>query len=62
MVSQSVQQSGRHAFALENLAPVAEREVTGDQQAAAFVAIGENLKQKFGSRSAERQVAKFVDD
>ena len=44
MVSQSVQQCGRHAFALEDLAPVAEREVAGDQQALAFVAVGEDLE------------------
>lgn len=62
MVSQAVQQSGRHAFSLEDLSPVAERKVAGDQQAATFVTIGEHLKQKFSSGSAERQVSEFIDD
>ena len=61
-MSQPIQQSSRHAFSLEDLAPVAERQVAGDQQAATFVTIGEDLKQKFGSSSTERQVAKFIDD
>ena len=42
MVSQAVQQSGRHAFSLEDLSPVAERKVAGDQQAATFVPICED--------------------
>ncbi len=60
MVSESIQQSGRHAFALEDLAPVAEGEVAGDQQAATFVTFGEHLKQKFGSGPTERQIAQLI--
>ncbi|MFT5324336.1 MAG: hypothetical protein ACI8P0_002197 [Planctomycetaceae bacterium] len=62
MVGESIQQGRRHAFALEDLAPVAKREVAGDQQAAAFVAVGEDLEQQLGSGPTERQVAQFVDD
>ena len=62
MVREPVQQGRRHAFALEDLVPVAEREVAGDQQAAAFVAVGEHLEQEFGPRAAERQIAEFIDD
>ena len=61
-MSQPIQQGGRHAFSLEDLAPVAERKVAGDQQAATLVTIDEDLKQKFGSGSAERQITQFVDD
>ncbi len=62
MVREPVQQGGGHAFALEDLVPVAEREIAGDQQAAAFVAVGEHLEQQLGSGAAERQVAEFIDD
>ena len=62
MVGESIQQSGGHAFALEDLIPVAEGQVAGDQQAAAFVTIGEDLEEQFGSGSAEGQVAEFVHD
>ena len=44
-VRQAVQSCGRHPFALEDLAPVAEGQIAGDQQAAAFVAVGEDLEQ-----------------
>lgn len=61
-MSEAVQQSGRHAFSLEDLAPIAERQVAGDQQTATFVAISEYLKQKLGSGSTERQVAELIDN
>ncbi len=38
MMSQPVQQGGRHAFALEHLAPVVEHKVAGDQQTLPLVA------------------------
>lgn len=62
MVRESIQQGCRHAFALEDLAPFTEGQVAGDQQAAAFVAIGEDLEQQLGSGAAEREVAEFVHD
>ncbi len=62
MVRQAVQQGRCHAFALEDLTPVAERQVAGQQQAAAFVAVGENLKQQLCAAAAERQVSEFIHD
>lgn len=62
VMSQPIQKSGRHAFALENLAPVAERKVACQQKAAAFVTIGEDLKQQFRAAPTERQVPQFVHD
>ena len=62
MVSQSVQESSRHALALEDLTPVAEGEVACDEKTATFVAFGEYLKQQFRARTTERQVAQFVHD
>ena len=62
MVRQAVQQSGRHAFALEDLAQVAERQVAGQQQTAAFIAICEDLKQQLRTAATERQVSPFIHD
>ena len=61
-VGQAVQSCGRHPLAVEDLAPVAEGQIAGDQQAAAFVAVGEDLEQQLGSGAAERQVAEFIAD
>jgi len=47
MVRQAVQQSRCHAFALEDLAEVAERQVVGQRQAAVFITLCEDLKQQF---------------
>ncbi len=54
---QAVQKCRRHPFALEDLAPVGEAKVGRDQQAPAFVAIGEDLKEKFRADSTERDIA-----
>ena len=62
MMRQAIQQGRRHAFALEDLAPVAERKVAGQQKAAAFVTIGEDLKQQFRAAPTERQVPEFIHD
>ncbi|APZ91563.1 hypothetical protein Fuma_01152 [Fuerstiella marisgermanici] len=53
MVSQPIEQRGRHAFSLEDLAPVAEGKVAGDQQAAAFVAVGKYLEQQLRAGATE---------
>lgn len=47
IVRQAVQQSRCHAFALEDLAEVAERQVVGQRQAAVFITLCEDLKQQF---------------
>ena len=62
VVSQAVQQSGRHAFALKDLTPVAERQIAGQQQAAAFVAVREDLKQQLRTAATERQITQFIHD
>ena len=61
-VGEAVQQGRRHPLALEDLAPFAEGQVAGDQDAAALVAVGEDLEQQFGPAAAEAQVAQLVDD
>jgi hypothetical protein len=55
-----VEQGGGHAFALEDLAPVAEGQVAGDQQAGPLVAVGEDLEEQFGAAAAEREIPEFI--
>ncbi len=62
VVCQAVQQCCGHAFALKDLAPVAERQIACQQQAATFVAVGENLKQQLRTAATERQVTQLVHD
>lgn len=62
MVCDAVQKRRRHAFALEDLAPIAEGQVAGNHQASAFVAVGEDLEQQLRSRPAERQVTQLIHD
>lgn len=62
MMRQPIQQGRRHAFALEDLAPIAEGKIARQQKTAAFVAIGKNLKQEFRTAAAERQITEFVHD
>src|SRR5215210_3531031 len=46
----------------EYLGPLAERQVGGDDQAAAFVSFGEDLEDEFGGAVGQREVAKLVED
>jgi hypothetical protein len=46
----------------EDLGPLAERQVGGDDQRAAFVALGEDLEDEFGSAVGQREVSEFVKD
>ncbi len=59
---QPIQQGRRHTFALEDLPPIAERKIARQQKTAAFVAIGENLKQQLRTAAAERQITEFIHD
>jgi hypothetical protein len=46
----------------EDLGPFAEGQVGGDDQAAAFVALGEDLEDELGGAVGQREVAELVDD
>ena len=61
-VGQPVEQGGGHAFALEDLAPIAEGQVAGDQQAGPLVTVGKELEEQLRTRTTERQVAELVAD
>jgi len=53
---QPVQQGRGHPFALEDLPPVSEHQIAGDQQAGPLVAVGEDLGEQFCTGAAEGQV------
>ena len=42
-MGQPVQQGRRHAFALEDLAPLAERQIAGNQQTGTIITVSENV-------------------
>ena len=46
----------------EDPGPLAEGQVGGDDQAAAFVAFGEDLEDELGGAVWEREVAELVED
>ena len=46
----------------EHLGPLAERQVGGEDQAAAFVAFGEDLEDELGGAVGQGQVAQLVTD
>ena len=45
----------------EHLGPFAERQVGGDDQAGAFVSVGEDLEDELGAAVGQREVAELVD-
>ena len=59
---QAVQKGCCHAFALEDLPPVAERKIARQQQTSAFVTISKNLKQQLRTAATEGQVPQFIHD
>ncbi len=62
VMGQAVQQGRRHAFALEDLAPLTERQIAGDQETGPLIPIRKDLEQQFGAGPAERQVSQFIAD
>ena len=61
VVQQPIEDSGGHHCVTEHLAPLADRPVAGLQQAAAFVAAGDQLEEQVGRTRLRRQVAQLVD-
>ena len=61
-MGQSVEKCGRHPLALEDLAPLAERQVARHQDAAALVAVGKDAEQQLHAAAAHRDVAQLVAD
>src|SRR5277367_6664591 len=62
VMGQAVEQRRRHPFPLEDLVPLAERQIRRHQQAASLVTIPEDAEQQLDSTTAHRHVAQLVDD
>src|SRR5271154_5367331 len=62
VMGQSVQESRRHPLPLEDLVPLAERQVARHQDTAALVAVGEDPEQEFDPATAHRDVSQLVAD
>lgn len=52
-VREPVQQRPGHALSLEDLAPIAERQVTGDQQAGSLVAVAKDPEQELDAAATK---------
>ena len=61
-MQQAVEDGGGDDGIAEHLAPLAEGLVGGEQDAAAFVAGGDELEEQGGAEFVEREVAELVDD
>lgn len=61
MVHQPIDDGGSHIVVPEHRSPAGEFEVGGDDQAAFFVAVGDDLEQQSGPFGVDREVAQFVD-
>ena len=61
-MQQPVQDGRGHDRVAEHVAPVTERLIRGQQNAAAFVTCGNDLEQQMGGARRHRQVAELVDD
>ena len=62
VVGQTVQQRRGHPFPLEDLVPLAERQIAGHQDAAAIIAVGEDAEQQLDPAAAQGDVAQFITD
>ena len=59
-VCKLVQESPGHALSLEDSAPVAERQVTGDEHARALVAFPKDPEQELAAAATEGQIAQLI--
>src|SRR3954451_21927183 len=60
VMAEAVEQRRRHPLPLEDLAPLAERQVRRHQQAATLVPVGEDAGQQLHTAPAHRNVAQLV--
>ena len=62
MVGEAVQQCPGEPFRAEDLGPLVEGKVGGDQDGAPFVALAEDLEEQFRTGGGQRHEAQLVDD
>src|SRR5271156_5341130 len=61
-VSETIEQRGRHLGVAEHAGPLAEAEISRDDDAGALVELAEQMEEQGSAGGAERQVAKLVED
>lgn len=62
VVAETVEQRRRHPLALEDLAPLAKRQVARHQDSASLVTVGEHPEQQLDAAPAHGDVAQLVAD
>ena len=62
VVGEAVQQCPGEPFRAEDLGPLVEGKVGGDQDGAPFVALAEDLEEQFRTGGGQRHEAQLVDD
>lgn len=61
-MGESVEDGTGEAFVAEDLGPVFERQVGGEDDARAFVGVGDDIEQKFSAGLARGNITEFVED
>ena len=61
-MGQAIEHGGGHLGVAEDLRPIGEGEVGGDQQGGVFVELADQVEEQLSAGLTERQVAEFVDD
>ena len=62
MIGQPIEHGGGHFGAAEDLWPIGEGEVGGDQQGGVLVEFADQVEQQLSAGLAERVVVEFIDD
>jgi hypothetical protein len=62
VMGQPIQHGGGHLGVAEDLRPIGEGEVGGDQQRRVLIELADQMEQQLAAGLAERQIAEFVDD
>ena len=62
MVSEAIEQRGRHLGVRKDARPFAEGEVGGDDNRGSFVEPADEVEQELAAGLSEWQISKFVED
>src|SRR6266851_382553 len=62
MVSQSIEHGSGHLGVAEDLRPIGEGEIGGDQQRGVLVELADQMEQQLAAGLAEREIPELVDD
>ena len=62
VMSEAIEQCGRHFHIAEDAGSFAEAQVCGDEHAGAFVKFAEQVEEQSAAGCAEREIAELVQD